>query len=473
MTDIAQAFDAAVERFGQRVAIVDGSGGETSFADLQRRSLGFAAELRWRGIAKGDRVLVAMPVSADLYAALAALWRVGAVAVFPEPALGLRGLRHALRTVQPKAFFAAGVYRWLRLIVPALWPLIHIGPIERATMLTKTVVIQPDDPALISFTSGSTGLPKGISRSHGFLMAQHAAVAPILGSKTETRDLVAFPVFVLVNLAAGRTSVLPNWKLAKPQEVSAQVLAAWVAKTRANRMLIPPVLCETCARDGVPGGVDTIFTGGGPVFPDVLQRLHRQRPDLRLVAVYGSTEAEPIAEIDTRAIGAKDWADMAAGKGLLAGHPVDAVRLRLIDDEIQVAGGHVNRGYLDPKRNDGVKVADGDTIWHRTGDAGELDAMGRLWLLGRWARPVPACGYPFQVETAARFWPGVVKAALVTMTEGPILAIEGDRSMQKVWTEKAMQLGVEDVRWVTKVPMDARHGSKVDTIALRRLLQTG
>jgi hypothetical protein len=69
-------------------------------------------------------------------------------------------------------------------------------------------------------------------------------------------------------------------------------------------------------------------------------------------------------------------------------------------------------------------LLDGE-IWHRTGDAGRRNDSGRLWLLGRKEAEAGAL-YPFQVEVAARFWPGVHRAALVPAGAGAGLAIEGD-----------------------------------------------
>ena len=122
MTSLLEHFASAVERHPDRVAIVDGEGRETTFQELQTRSRALAATWSGKGIGRGDRVLLAMPVDADLYACLAALWSLGATVVLPEPAMGLAGLRHAARVTKPKAFCASGPYVLLKFAVPELWP---------------------------------------------------------------------------------------------------------------------------------------------------------------------------------------------------------------------------------------------------------------------------------------------------------------------------------------------------------------
>ncbi len=441
-------------------ALIEGDGRVVSFAGLLARAERFAADLQRRGVQKGDRALIAMPVGADLYAALAGLWMVGAVAVFPEPALGLKGLRHAVHVARPKLLVATGAYRFLHLL-PELWR--ARGVRSGRSGVPDSVALGADDPALMSFTSGSTGAPKSIVRSHGFLMAQRAAVAPVLET-ADGRDLVAFPVFVLVGLVAGRCSILPNWKLSRQEDVTGADLVNWVNLSGATRLLLPPALCERLVAVGVPDGVTDVFTGGGPVFPDVMRKLATQ---CRVTAVYGSTEAEPIAEIAANEISQADWAAMAAGDGLLVGAPVSVVDLRLQDDEVWVAGAHVNEGYLNPADDAANKVKDGGRIWHRTGDAGRLDAAGRLWLLGRHSARVTwrdGWLYPFQIEVAARLWDGVRRAALVEISGIPVLAVEADR--QGDWP---VPEGL-DIRLVDAIPMDARHGSKVDLAALKAKL---
>lgn len=470
--NLLDAFTARVAESPARVAIVDGRGRATSYAALDARAAALAAGWFAQGLRRGDRVLLAMRVDADLYAALAALWRIGAAAVFPEPALGLAGLRHAVAATAPRALLVNGAYRLLPWLVPA----IRTVPLRLAGAGAGShpvADLSPDTPALISFTSGSTGTPKAISRSHAFLHAQDLAVAPLLASADDQGraevDLVAFPVFVIANLGRGVTSVLPNWRLSKPLAADARAIGRHATAAGATRLLLSPALAERVA-DHLPAGVHTLFVGGGPVFPDLLDRLRARRPDLRIVAVYGSTEAEPIAHLDWDAARAEDRAAMRGGAGLLAGDVAAAARVRIADNEILVAGDHVVSGYLDPARDASTKVRDADgTIWHRTGDAGRFDGGGRLWLLGRVEGRVGGL-LPFPVEAAARGWPGVRRAALACVTGRAVLAVEGDAAHLSDWRARFAALGGAEVRHLRRLPLDRRHGSKVDLPRLVAML---
>ncbi len=460
---ILAAFDAQVAAHPHRPAIIDRLGRTLSFADLYHRS-GFLADA-WarRGIGPGDRVLIAMGVTPDLYAALAALWRLGAVAVLPEPAMGLKGVRTALAAADVKAWIGAGMLRALPLLVPRL---VTVKRLPLARGMLRATELSPDWPdetaALMSFTSGSTGRAKAILRSHSFLAAQNRAVAPLLASDTPEVDLVAFPVFVLANLGSGVTSVLPNWPLRRPDRADPQAIRAHIARHGVTRLLLPPVLAEALADAPPPASVTTVFTGGGPVFPDVVERLVAQNPALRVMAVYGSTEAEPIAELEVSALSAEDRARINAGEGLLAGPPVCAVRVRIAEDEILVAGDHVVETYVDPADNAATKTRDeAGTIWHRTGDGGRFDAEGRLWLLGRTQGRIEGL-WPFAIEVAARSWPGVRRAALCPLEGRACLAIEGDAAHLPAWRDAAAALGVATIVPLKQIPLDRRHRSKVD-----------
>jgi acyl-coenzyme A synthetase/AMP-(fatty) acid ligase len=470
MSGIAE-FLRRCERHPGRNAIIDGRGVVLTFGELATRSARTAAAWRRGGLARGDHVLFALPLGLELYVALAALWRLGAIVVLPEPALGLSGLRHAARAAQPKAVLATGLYRALRIALPELWRIPLVLNMDVAGAKEDHFdPIPSDTPALISFTSGSTGKPKAMVRTHGVLAAQNACVAHFLApDRDNIVDLVAFPVFVLATLALGTTAVLPAWNVRRHDEASPQVIARQVLELGIDRLLVPPAVCEAIVRGNGGFQVGAILTGGGPVFPDLLHKLEDRFPDATLCAVYGSTEAEPIAHIFARDIRPGDWAAMAGGQGLLAGAPAADVQVKIHGQEIIVTGPHVNKGYLDPSQDRSTKLlADGE-VWHRTGDGGRFDEDGRLWLLGRLDGRVGGL-FPFAVEAAARTWPGVVGAALCGTQRGAMLAVEGDVRHFALWRLKASHLGDLNVAAVARIPLDRRHRSKVDYPALRAML---
>ncbi len=271
-------------------------------------------------------------------------------------------------------------------------------------------------------------------------------------------------------MSLGVTSVLPNWNPKRQDEADPAAIAAHMRRYGVTRTLLPPSICERlCQLETLPPLV-AVFTGGGPVLPDVMEKLARVLPDADIVAVYGSTEAEPIAHLRVRDITKSDWAAMTLGNGLLAGTPVPAISLQLRDDEIIVAGDHVNKGYLDTRENSDNKISIDGEVWHRTGDAGRLDEMGRLWLLGRYEARINGL-YPFAIEVAARSWPGVARAALVGLLGRAVLAVEGDCANLDTWQERSRAFGDLTVIAVSAIPLDRRHRSKVDYATLPRQLQ--
>jgi acyl-CoA synthetase (AMP-forming)/AMP-acid ligase II len=244
-----------------------------------------------------------------------------------------------------------------------------------------------------------------------------------------------------------------------------------------------------------------IYTGGAPVFPGMLDAIAAVAPNASVVAVYGSTEAEPIAKIDRRDIIADDRAAMTRGAGLLSGRPTSSIQLRILPDrwgtpvgpwtvadlerdtlgpdevgEIVVAGEHVLSGYLDGHGDEETKIRVGEHVWHRTGDAGYLDGQGRLWLLGRCsakANDSDGVLYPLAVECAAGAVPGVGRTAFVMHRQRRLLAAEVEGDVAAVRAELMERLAwakLANVVIVPRIPVDRRHNAKVDYPALLKVL---
>jgi acyl-CoA synthetase (AMP-forming)/AMP-acid ligase II len=344
-------------------------------------------------------------------------------------------------------------------------------------------------------------------RTQEFLLAQYRALAPSIALEAGEVDLATLPVFVLANLAAGVTTVIADVDLRRPGAVDGAKVWAQIKRCGVTRITASPAFFERLVVHAKASGetlrtIDKLHTGGAPVFPRLLVAMRGFAPSAKVVAVYGSTEAEPIAHFEVSEMSDEDQAAMRAGRGLLAGMPVPEVRLRVVRDrwgeargnlsvsefanevlptgrvgEIVVAGDHVLKGYLGGLGDTETKFRVDGEVWHRTGDAGCFDEGGRLWLQGRCAaRLDDGRGelYPFGVECVAMIFPEVRRAAVLAHKGKRVLAVEADRGkiLEKKLLDSARWALIDEIIFVDAMPVDRRHNAKIDYGTLRAWLGT-
>lgn len=489
-----------------------------TYAGLDDLSARAASLLKSAGLRRGDTVLVWVPVGIELYVLLIALFRMGAVAMIADPGAGPRHLDHCARIGRP--VLAAGtplalLWRWRSRGLRSIPRTLCVGGRFPCAISWKSIPATPPDPAieplpddapaLLTFTSGSTGLPKAALRTHGFLLAQHAAIEHALALRPGETDLATLPIFVLANLASGLTTLLPDGDLRRPGRMAPDPIWRQIERHRPVRSTASPAFFRRLASTGRTwDSCRQLHTGGGPVFPSDIEAFARLAPKASVNVLYGSTEAEPISEIAHADISPADLDAMRAGRGLLVGPPTRATALRIIRDqygtpmptstpaaldadtlppgepgEIIVSGPQVLRGYVDGQGDADNKIHCDGTTWHRTGDTGYLDTRGRLWLLGRCSATVRRPGHPdlhpFCIETAARAVPGVASAALASPPSGPVIAIQTSPGAPHDWHDRlAARLtpiapGIPIVP-LDRIPLDKRHDAKVDHPALLKIL---
>jgi acyl-CoA synthetase (AMP-forming)/AMP-acid ligase II len=520
--NLVHALAAHVRDRPDSPAIIDvdrGAARVTTFAQLEEASCRAATLLHDSGLAPGDAVLVFYPMSAELYIALIAIFRRGLVAMFLDPSAGREHIERCCELHAPAALLAGTKAHLLRLTSRALRRIPRkfvIGfpfpfatrwsRINRLPPLKDIHPVEPDAPALLTFTSGSTGQPKAAVRTHGFLLAQHRTLAESLTLTAGDVDLATLPIVLLANLASGVASVVPNADLRYPGAIAPAPVVDQMLRHQVVSSVASPAFFERlarfCEKIGITfPGVRKLYTGGAPVFPRLLDRLAGLAPGAEVIALYGSTEAEPIAHVSHKEMDSADRLAMRSGAGLLAGVPVEAIRLRILRDqwgtpigpfskeefdascrgadepgEIVVAGEHVLKGYLHGQGDHETKFRAGEDVWHRTGDAGYLDERGRLWLLGRCsARINDAHGelYPFAVEAAASAHPVVHRSALVCREGKRLLVVEPVYPLpadELAELQKALAWSHVEVRQVKHIPVDKRHNAKVDYPALAKML---
>jgi olefin beta-lactone synthetase len=519
--NIANLFSEQAQRSPTAVAIIDTKHGRErriAFAKLEQSSAQIATLLKQKGLQKGDAVLVFQKMSIELYSVLGALFRLGLIAVFVDPSAGVKRLEQCCSLYPIKGLIASPKAHLLRVVSSTLrnipikfstgfW-LPGATPLNAARTLepTQPVVCKADTPALMTFTSGSTGQPKAAVRSHEFLIAQHKTLAKNLDLRAGELDVSTLPIFVLANLASGVSSLIPNADLRSPGRVKAAPIARQILQHQPKRLSASPAflerLIEHCEESREKfSSLQKIFTGGAPVFPHVLEKMSHSSPKAEVTAVYGSTEAEPIAHIAWREISASDKQAMLKGQGLLTGKPVADISLRIIKDqwgrplegitratfdgltlppmqvgEIVVSGEHVLHGYLNGVGDEETKFDVDSSRWHRTGDAGYLDEQGRLWLLGRCSAKIEdeqGVLYPFAAECAVYQHTGVKRVAAVLHGGKRLLLLEPkpnerpDLDAIKVSLAWAKFAGIR----LMTLPVDQRHNAKIDYSKLQQMLE--
>lgn len=502
--NIIRLLDTACATYPNQTALIHGEE-RVSYRELAVRSQAVGAFFQAHGVMPGQRALLLMPLGIDFYVVLLGLARIGVTVMLIDPAVGKRQINHCCQLAQPDLFVGSPKAHLLRLTTSAIrqiprhfalggWaPSSQAVRYEQVTTPCHDAHTSPDDPALITFTSGSTGQPKAICRTHGFLYQQHQVLCDTIPAHAGEVELNTLPVFILSSLARGVTVLIGPGGSGADGDPAAVI--ATIASQRVNRILAAPAFCQQLADQLTATGqtlptITHLYTGGGPVFPNLLTKLAATLPNARLVSVYGSTEAEPIAQVAAASYTPNDWQAMRRGQGLLAGHPVSSIQLAIMPDtvgtglgdfsaaafaayclptgavgEIVVSGAHVQQRYLGG--DDGVtKFTVGGTIWHRTGDAGYLDAEGRLWLLGRCCARIVRSGvisYPFGVEAAALCEAGVERAAYLEVNGKGVLAIQSARAQWPQLRQRLAQAlpNVDQLQWLATIPVDSRHRSKV------------
>lgn len=498
------------------IAIIS-SKGKCTFGELLKASQEGAVFLSSLQIKKGDFVLVFVPMSIELYEVLFSIWRLGAIAMFIDPSVGKETIQKCCQRIQAKAFIGGFAGQIFRLMIPALKSIpisINMGSFLFANKWSAkkklsslpgndSPKIELTDPALITFTSGSTGLPKVAVRTHEFLISQYEVLKDTLHLVPKETNLATLPIFALVNLAAGVTTLIPDANLRKPGHINPNPVFKQIQKLKPTTAVGSPAFFErllTSSDCHQLQNLTHLYTGGAPVYPSLLKRLQKVMPKSNVVAVYGSTESEPIAEFIFSQIGNDIIEDMQKGKGLFAGRVVEKIECKILNffkykikpvctaneleaicsqtnepGEIVVSGKHVLSGYLNGEGDEENKIKVNGQVWHRTGDVGKFDEKGQLWLLGRCSAVVnddKGVLFPFAVEVAIKESFAVKNVALCAFEGKRLLIVENSNEIEKNIAFQKMKdsFSINQIIHM-EIPLDKRHNAKIDYGELNKLIK--
>ena len=478
--NIAAALPRLARERPEQVAMrCPGAGGRydvaLTYAELDARSDAIAAGLATRGIVRGTRTVVMVRPTPEFFLLMFALFKAGAVPVLVDPGIDRRALKQCLDEAQPEAFIGIPLAMLAKALLGwATSARVRITTGRRAWLADATLAeveragahappqlaeMAPDDVAGLLFTSGSTGVPKGVVYRHRHFVAQIEMLRDAFGIEAGGIDLPTFPPFALFDPALGLTSIIPDMDPTRPAKADPRKLLAAIERFGATQLFGSPALMRVLADHGeaLPT-VKRVTSAGAPVPPDVVAKmLALLPPDAQLWTPYGATECLPVAAIEGREL-LTLRARTEAGAGTCVGRPVapNQVRLIRIDDapiagwddalqvrpgdvgEITVAGPSATDSYFNrPAQTALAKMREAlpdgsERIVHRMGDLGWCDGEGRLWFCGRKSQRVVVDAHTTlcteQVEPVFNTHPEVARTALVGIgprgAQVPVLCVE-------------------------------------------------
>ena len=487
---LGQALAAAAEQYGDREAYVDGAE-RIGFARWIGRARALASVLTARGVRPGDVVALMLPSGIDYAVCYAAAAWIGAVTTGLNTRLGPREVTAILDRAAPALVIRDGA---AGLPEVTAWPVLDRAEVPRETAEDgpAPAAVRAEDPAVIVWTSGTTGLPKGAWFDHHNLAAA-ARTAGVM-SAPDDRKLVSTPFphagymgKLWDQLAWGTTFVVSPVPWSAPEMARVlreeRITVAGGVPTQWAKLLTEPSMVG----QGLPH-VRVGIAATAPAAPELVRRT-AELLGVPLVVRYAMTESPSICGTEP-----DDPPDVQA---TTVGRPQDGMAIRLVDDagaevapgevgRICVRGPVVMRGYWrDPELTASVLGADG---WLRSGDLGRIGADGNLTLVGRVGDMYIRGGYnvyPLEVENVLAEHPQIAKVAVLGRPApvigeiGVAVVVPADpadpptRDALRAWVSDRLAdyKAPDELVLVDELPLTAM--LKVDRLALSEALFTG
>ncbi len=395
---------------------------EVHWGELQDMSDRFALRLLEQGVQRGDRVAMLLPATPETAAAFLGTWKIGAILLSMSILYGDEGIRHRLDDSQAKVVVTDAANRAR---VEGLAQIVELEPgdLDSGSTDHQTVDTSCDDPAQLYYTSGTTGLAKGILHAHRYILAHEEFVYC-----HEVQDGERFHGMGEWAWAAGICPLLGPWRFGAVQVVLQRKggfdphgQLAFLSRHRATNVFATPTAIRSMMGIGdagtrYPQDFRIVCSAGEPLNPEAI-RWFREQYGVTVLDYYGLSESYPLVA---------NYPFMEVREGSM-GRPMPGWDVQILDeDEKPVPVGergeiclrarsnpHYPLGYW---RNEEAGRATFGGEWFHTKDAASLDEDGYYWYEGRADDVIISAGYrigPFEVESACLEHPAVAEAAAV------------------------------------------------------------
>jgi long-chain acyl-CoA synthetase len=428
MANLAGNLTARAAAAPDRTAIkLDGA--RVSYAMLDEASARLAGYLRARGVVPGDRVAIMLPNTPDFAVAYYGILRAGGVVVPMNVLLKRREVAYYLGDSGAKLLFAWSDFAEAAVAgaVEAGISCASIGPGELASILSGVAPLvevtprEAGDTAVILYTSGTTGHPKGAELTHGSLGRNARVVCGLFSLDERSVVLGALPLFhsfgqtcvMNATLSAGGTLVL------MPRFDATRALATITAERVTVLPGVPTMLSALLNRPHRMQFDTTslrMCVSGGAALPLEVLRGFEAAFGCPVLEGYGLSETSPVASFNRT-----DRPRKAGSIGL----PIEGVEMRILDEngaeapqgavgEIAIRGHNVMKGYW--RKPEATAEALSPDGWFRSGDLGRVDEEGYYYIVDRKKDMIIRGGYnvyPRELEELLYQHPEVREAAVI------------------------------------------------------------
>ncbi len=421
--------DARSKFGGKRSILVDGDGRVLNYDEIVRAAFALGHALK-RGTKPGEAVGIMLPTGAASIIAFYAVSAYGRIPAMLNFTSGSAGVRSALRTAQVKRIVTAHKLVEVAKLESLIQDLEQVAEIayledvrENLSMRDKAMAVagslmphliasRPSSktPAVILFTSGTEGDPKGVALSHNNLVSNMEQVNAHIALYPKSDVLFnPLPTFHCFGLTVG--ALLPLYVGVKvvchPTPLQPKEIARRVRESNATILLSTDTFISQYARAGEPGDLNSLRLAvcGAERLRDETRQLLRKKYSIELLEGYGVTEASPVVAAN----------QLGANRSGTVGHLMKGIEYKLEPVEgIPNAGRLVIRGYIKPDAP-GVIVPPRDG-WYDTGDVVSVDEDGYIMIRGRLKRFAKIGGEAVSLAVvescASAVWPDYSHAAV-------------------------------------------------------------
>ena len=409
---LAAATAAAVP---DRVAVsVDGE--TATHAELDAAAASVAGWLA-RRIRPGDRVLLAAGSSVGFVRCYLGALRAGAVVVLANPGYTAAELGHIAADSEAVLAFADREPAGQLAGLPEPPPTVEVGDLPDNADALDDVAVRPEDVALLAYTSGTTGKPKGVPLTHRQVATSIRAAMAAWRWQADDVLVHALPLYHQHGLGGVHAALIAGGTVHIRSRFRAAELARTIADTHASALFAVPTIYQALADSAVASGpglrrLRLAVCGSAPLSPALAGRLTEALGRVPLIR-YGTTESgldisNPLDDPRGDTVGVPLPGVLARIRG------ADAEADPGADGEIEVRGPQVFAGYWrDPAATAAACTQDG---WFRTGDVGAVDpGTGHMRIRGRIKEMIITGGlnvYPREVEIVLEAHPSVAEAAV-------------------------------------------------------------